>query len=167
MFFFFSINVINLILFLIFHFFDKRFFLAVSVSLEFFIILIISSIFSTAVAKPIKICALCSAFFKSNLTLLRTVSSLNFKNSEINSFKLRIFGLLLTIASVLKPKELSIFVNLYNCRLIVSGSIAFLSSITTLIPSLFDSSLISLMPSIFLSLTNCAILSIKTDLLTW
>ena len=68
--------------------------------------------FSTAVANPIRIWALSSAFFKSNLTLLITVSSLNFKNSEINSFKFKIFGLLFTIASVLKPKELSIFVNL-------------------------------------------------------
>ena len=82
------------------------------------------------------------------------MSSLNFKNSEINSFKFKIFGLLLTIAKVLKPKELSIFVNLYSCLLIVSGSTPFLNSITTRIPSLFDSSLISLMPSIFLSLTN-------------
>ena len=56
-----------------------------------------------------------------------TVSSLNFKNSEINSFKLSIFGLLFTIANVLKPKELSILVNLYNCLLIVSGSTFFLT----------------------------------------
>jgi len=110
MFFFLSINVINLILFLIFHFLVNKFFLALSVSFEFFIILIISSIFSTAVAKPIKICARSSAFFKSNLTLLITVSSLNFKNSEINSFKFKIFGLLSTIASVLKPKEVSMLI---------------------------------------------------------
>ena len=82
--------------------------------------------FSTAVAKPIKICALSSAFFKSNFTLLITVSSLNFKNSEINSFKFKILGLLSTIAKVLKPKELSIFVSLYNCLLTVSGSTPFL-----------------------------------------
>ena len=68
--------------------------------------------FSTAVAKPIRICARSSALFKSNLILFNTVSSLNFKNSEINSFKLSIFGLLLTIAKVLKPKELSMFVSL-------------------------------------------------------
>ena len=58
------------------------------------------------------------------------------------------------MAKVLKPKELSIFVSLYNCLLTVSGSTPFLSSITTLIPSLLDSSLKSLIPSIFLSLTN-------------
>ena len=141
-------------LFFIFHFFDKRFFLALSVSLEFLIILITSSIFSTAAAIPIKICALSSAFFKSNLTLAITVCSLKDKNSEINSFKFKIFGLLFTIANVLKPNELSMLVSLYNCRLTVSGSTAFLNSITTLIPSLFDSSLISLIPSIFLSLTS-------------
>ena len=86
-----------------FHFFDIRFFLAISVSLDFFIILIISSIFSTAVARPNKICALSSAFFKSNLTLFKTVSSLNFKNSDMNSFKFKILGLLFTIARVLNP----------------------------------------------------------------
>ena len=76
-----------------------------------------SSIFSTAVAKPIKICALSSAFFKSCFTLLVTVSSLNFKNSEINSFRFNILGLLFTIAKVLKPNELSILVSLYSWRL--------------------------------------------------
>ena len=93
-------------------------------------------------------------FFKSNLTLFITVSSLNFKNSDINSLKFNIFGFLSTIAKVLKPNELSMFVNLYNCLLTVSGSTPFLNSITTLIPSLFDSSLKSLIPSIFLSLTS-------------
>ena len=110
--------------------------------------------FSTAVANPIRICALSSAFFRSNLTLLITVSSLNFRNSEINSFRFKILGLLFTIASVLNPNELSMFVNLNNCLLIVSGSVPLRNSITTRIPSLFDSSLISLIPSIFLSLTN-------------
>ena len=117
-------------------------------------------------AKPINMCALSSAFFKSNFTLLITVSSLNFKNSAINSFKFKIFGFLFTIARVLKPNELSILVNLYSCLLIVSGSTAFLNSITTLIPSLLDSSLISLIPYIFLSRTSCAIFSINTDLFT-
>ena len=144
----------------------NKFFLASSLFFEFLIILITASIFSTAVASPIKICALSSAFFKSNFTLLRTVVSLNFINSEINSFKLSNFGLLSTNAKELKPKELSIFVSLYSCLLIVSGSTPLLSSTTILIPSLFDSSLISLIPSIFLSLANNAIFSFKMDLLT-
>ena len=36
------------------------------------------------------------------------------RNSDMNSFKLSIFGLLPTIARVLKPNELSMFVSLYN-----------------------------------------------------
>ena len=67
----------------------------------------------------------------------------------MNSFKFKILGLLLTIAKVLNPNELSTFVNLYSCLLIVSGSMFFLNSITTLTPSLFDSSLISLIPQFF------------------
>ena len=81
-------------------------------SLEFLIIFIISSIFSTAVAIPIKIWALSSAFCKSNLILLLKVASLNLTNSAINSFKLKILGLFSTMASVLKPNELSMLVNL-------------------------------------------------------
>ena len=92
------------------------------------------------------------------------MSSLNFKNSEINSFKFKIFGLF-TIAEM-RPNELSMLVNLYSCLRTVSGSTAFLNSITTLIPSLFDSSLMSLIPSIFLSLTSWAIFSIRIDLFT-
>ena len=122
--------------------------------------------FSTEAASPIRICALSSAFFRSNFTLLITVFCLNFKNSEINSFRFKIFGLLSTIANVLNPNDVSIFVSLYSCLLIVSGSVPFLSSITTLIPSLLDSSLKSLTPSIFLSLTSCAIFSINSDLFT-
>ena len=83
-----------------------------------------------------------------------TVSSLNFKNSDINSFKFSIFGLLSTIAKVLNPNELSMLVNLYNCLLTVSGSTPFLNSITTLCLPYWNSSLKSLIPSIFLSLTN-------------
>ena len=110
------------------------------------------SIFSTETDKPIRICALSSAFFKSNLVFLITTSSLKSKKLVKKSFKLQVLGLPSTIASVLNPKELSIWVFLNNCLLTVSGSIPFLKSIATLIPSLLDSSLISLMPSIFFSL---------------
>ena len=124
--------------------------------------------FSTAVDIPIKICAFSSVFFLNHIfILLKTVFSLNETNSEINSFRFKILGLPLTIAKVLKPNEDSMDVNLYNCLLIASGSIPRLKSITTLMPSLFDSSLMSLTPSIFFSRDNCAILSFKTDLLTW
>ena len=91
------------------------------------IILITLSKFSTEIDKPINICALSSAFFKSNLVFLITTSSLNFKNCSKNSLRLHVLGLLLTIANVLKPKELSIDVYLNNCLLIVSGSTLFLN----------------------------------------
>jgi len=99
-------------------------------------------------------CALSSAFCKSNFVFLITTSSLKVRKFSKNSFKLQVLGFPSTIAKVLKPKELSIDVFLYSCLLIVSGSTPFLKSIATLIPSLFDSSLISLIPSIFFSLTS-------------
>ena len=72
------------------------------------IILIILSKFSTETDKPINICALSSAFFKSNLVFFITTSSRKVKKLVKKSFKLQIFGFPSTIASVLKPKELSI-----------------------------------------------------------
>ena len=124
---FFQLKILILTLFLIAHFLLRRFFLAVSVSLDDLIIFIIASIFSTAVAIPIRICALSSVFFKSNFILLTTVFSLKSTNSEINSLRFRTFGLPFTIAKVLKPKEDSIEVSLYSCLLIVSGSTPFLN----------------------------------------
>ena len=129
--------------------FFNRVFFASSGVLDERIILITLSKFSTEIDKPINIWALSSAFFKSNLVFFITTSSLNARNCSKNSFRLHVFGLLLTIASVLKPKELSIDVYLNNCLLIVSGSTPDLRSIATLIPSLLDSSRISLIPSIF------------------
>ena len=87
------------------HFLLSKFFLAVSVSLELLIILIIGSIFSTAVDIPIKICALSSVLLRSNLILLSTVFSLKETNSEIKSLRFKIFGFPSTIARVLKPNE--------------------------------------------------------------
>ena len=145
----------------------SKVFFAVSTFSEFFIIFITWSMFSTATEIPTKIWAFSWAFFKSNLILFVKVFSLKLTNSDINSFKFNIFGFLSTIARVLKPNELSIEVNLYNCLLTVSGSTFLLRSRTTLIPLWLDSSLMSLMPSIFLSLAYSAILSFKTDLLIW
>ena len=123
--------------------------------------------FSTLTDNPTSIWALSSAFCKSYLVFLITTSSLNFKKFSKKSFSPHVLGLLSTIARLLNPNELSIDVYLYNCLLTVSGSTFLLRSIATLIPSLLDSSLISLIPSIFFSLTNCAICSFKFDLLTW
>ena len=151
----------------IFHFVFKIDFFASSGVLDDLIILITLSKFSTETERPINIWALSSALFKSNLVFLITTSSLKFRKFDKNSFKLQVCGFPSTIAKVLNPKELSICVFLYNCLFTVSGSTPLLRSIDTLIPSLLDSSLISLIPSIFFSLTNCAILSLRTDLFTW
>ena len=117
--------------------------------LEDLIIFITLSKFSTATDNPINICALSSAFSKSNLVFLITTSSLKDKNLDKKSFKLHVSGFPSTIANVLNPNELSICVFLYSCLLTVSGSTPLRKSIETLIPSLLDSSLMSLIPSIF------------------
>ena len=140
---------------------------AISIVFEFLITFIAVSIFSTATEMPNNKCAFSWALFKSNFIFLVKVFSLKFTNSDINSLKFNIFGFPSTIAKVLKPKEVSTEVNLYNCLFTVSASTCLLKSITTLTPSRLDSSLISLIPSIFLSLANSAILSFKTDLFTW
>ena len=106
------------------------------------------------------------SFFKFKFSFFNYNIFSKFKKLSIKSFRLQVFGLLFTIANVLKPNELSKVVYLKSCLLIVSGSTLFLKSIATLIPSLFDSSLISFIPSIFLSLTSSAILSFRFDLLT-
>ena len=93
---------------LIFHLVDNKDFFASSGVFDDLIIFIILSKFSTDTDSPINICALSSAFFKSNLVFLITTSSRNDKKLVKNSFKLQIFGFPSTIASVLKPNELSI-----------------------------------------------------------
>ena len=141
--------------------------MASSGDFELLIIFITLSKLSTATDKPINICALSSAFFKLYFVLFTTTSFLKFKKFSKKSFKEQVLGLFSTIANVLNPNELSKGVNLYNCLFIVSGSTFLLKSIETLIPSWFDSSLISLIPSIFLSLTSSATFSLRFDLLTW
>ena len=103
-----STKVINFIDLLIFHLVFNKDFLASSGVLECLIIFIILSMFSTDTDKPIKICALSSAFLRSNLVFLITTSSLKDKKLDRNYFKLQVFGFPSTIASVLNPKELSI-----------------------------------------------------------
>ena len=74
------------------------------------IILIILSKFSTDTDNPINIWAISSAFCKSNLVFLITTSSLNDKKFDKKSFNVHVLGFPSTIANVLKPKELSIWV---------------------------------------------------------
>ena len=102
------INEINFKTLFIFHFVPSNAFFASSGVFEDLIILIILSKFSTDTERPIKICALSSAFFKSNFVFFITTSSRNVKKFVKKSFKLHVLGLPSTIAKVLKPKELSI-----------------------------------------------------------
>ena len=88
---------------LIFHLVFNIIFFASSGFFDALIILIILSKFSTETDKPINICALSSAFCKSNLVFLITTSSLKFKKFDKKSFRLHVSGLPSTIAKVLKP----------------------------------------------------------------
>ncbi len=103
-------SIIEIIFFdlLIFHLVFKIDLLASSGVFEFLIILITLSKFSTDTDNPIKMCALSSAFFKSNLVFFTTTSSLNDKKFSKKSLSEHVFGFPSTIASVLNPNELSI-----------------------------------------------------------
>ena len=105
-----STKEINFCDLLIFHFVFKIEDFASSGVFDDRIIFIILSKFSTDTDNPINICALSSAFWRSNFVFLVTTSSLNVKKFDKNSFKLQVFGFPSTIAKVLKPKELSIWV---------------------------------------------------------
>ena len=73
-------------------------------------IFIILSKFSTDTERPINMWALSSAFWRSNFVFLTTTSSLKDKKLVKKSFKLQVLGFPSTIARVLKPNELSIWV---------------------------------------------------------
>ena len=141
--------------------------LAVWGSLLFLIVSTILSIFFRAILRPSKICALASAFFRSNSVLFTTTSNLKDMNTSKSSFKDITFGVPSTRASKIIPKVSWSWVCLYSWFNTTSGTASLLVSITTLIPSLSDSSLSSAIPSIFLSLASSAIFSIRFALLTW
>ena len=106
----FSTNEIILLDLLIFHLVFKIVFFASSGVFDARIILIILSRFSTDTDNPIKIWALSSALSKSNLVFFITTSSLKDRKLDKKSFRLQVSGLPSTIAKVLKPNELSIWV---------------------------------------------------------
>ena len=105
-----STNEISFWVLFIFHLVFNIDCLASSGVLEERIILIILSKFSTETDNPNNIWALSSAFWRSNLVFLITTSSLKDKKLVKKSFKLQVFGFPSTIAKVLKPNELSIWV---------------------------------------------------------
>ncbi len=123
-----------------------------------------SSILSRAIRSPSNIWALFLALSRSKRDLLKTTSFLCSIKSCRYSFKSRLLGRLLTTARKLIPKELSRAVCLYRLFITMSERIPFLRSITILIPFLSDSSLRSLIPSTFFSLTRAAIFFNNFDL---
>jgi len=127
---------------------------------------IIASIWSRALFNPSKIWARSSALVNLNLVRRLITSSWWSRYKVIISFRFNVFGSLLTKAMQLAPKVVCNDVNLYNWFKITSGWISRRNSITTRIPSRFDSSRISVIPSIFFSRTNCDIFSIIRALLT-
>ena len=128
---------------------------------------ITSSILSEAIINPSKICALSSAFRNSNFVLLTITSCLNSMKWRIISRKLTMTGLPLTKQMLLTENELCRAVYLYNLFKTTFGIESRFNSYTILIPLLSDSSRISEIPSIFLSLTKSAVFLIISDLFTW
>src|SRR4030065_1030322 len=141
--------------------------LAVGTSFEELIVFITSSRLSRAIKSPINMCSRSSAFFNSYLVLLTTTLNLCFVYSSIKARKFKVLGTPSVRASIIIPKVSSSWVFLYKELITTFGIVSFLSSITTLIPLLSDSSRRSLIPSIFLVLTSSAIFPIRFDLFTW
>ena len=137
---------------------------ALGVSALFLMSSITSSILSSAIFKPSKICALALAFSRSNIVRRMMTVFLWFKNSFKSSIRLNTFGSLLFIASIMTPKVLSIVVDLKRLFSTMSLIASRFSSMTTRMPSLSDSSRTSLMPSICFSLTSSAICSMRRAL---
>ena len=134
--------------------------------LLFLISVITSSRLSMAIFKPSNIWALSFAFLSSNIVRLVTTSFLNLMNCRRSSLRFRIFGWPSTMERFITPNVPCICVCRKRLFSITSETSSLLSSTTILIPSLSDSSLISDMPSIFLSLTSSAIFSMSFVLLT-
>ena len=126
---------------------------------DFFMISITSSIFAIATINPSTTCPLSFACLNSNNDLFVTTVFLCSRKIFRSSSKLHNFGLPSTRTTLLIPKTCS------NCEFLnkllrtTSGTSPFFNSITALIPSLSDSSLISPIPSSFFSFTSSAILS--------
>ena len=106
------------------------------------------------------------AFFNSNFVLFVTTSFRCLMNSERISFKFNTFGWPFTNTVKLIPNDCSNCVCENKLFSKTSTDSPFLTSITIRIPSLSLSSLISLMLSIFFSLTNSAIFSSVRALFT-
>ena len=131
-----------------------------------FISAITSSILKRATDSPSNKWALSFALLSSKIERRVTISLLCAINALKIDFRFINFGIPLSIATMLIPKTVCISVSLYKLFSITSGTSPRLSSTTIRIPSLSDSSLRPVIPSIFLSLTSSAILVMSLALFT-
>ncbi len=127
---------------------------------------IIGSILANAIDKPSSKCARSRALRNSN-TVRRVTTSrrCNIKASSI-SRRLNNLGWPFVNATIFKPKDTCICVNLNKLFKTTSPTSPRLISITIRMPSLSDSSRKAEIPSRRLSLTSSAIFSIKRALFT-
>ena len=135
-------------------------------SFDFLIIFIISSIFAIATIRPSTTWPLSFAFLKSYFVLLIMMSFLCLTKACSISLRFTSFGWPSDKTVKLIPNDCSNCVCANKLFSNTSTESPFLTSITTRNPSLSDSSLISVMPSIFFSLTSSAIFSNILALLT-
>ena len=126
-----------------------------------------SSIFAKATAKPSKTWPRSRALRNSKIVRRVTTSRRCCKKYSSICFKFNKRGWLSTKATMFMPKLSCSWVLLYKLFRTTSGTSPRLSSITTRIPDLSDSSRKSEMPSTFFSFTNSAIRSSKFFLFTW
>ena len=114
-----------------------------------------SSMWSTAIIKPSKICARSCAFFNSKRVRRVTTSMRCSMNAPTNCLRFSNIGRPFTSAMLFTANDDCRAVNLYS---LLSTTCAFASRFTsiTIRMSRFDWSLMSAIPSIFLSLTNSA-----------
>ena len=132
------------------------------------IIAIVSSILSTAISKPSRICSLSCALRKSKRVRRSTTSSRCFTKSSISLYRLSSSGLPFTRAMLLVLKLLwrAVFLKRWLSTTLALASR--LISITTRIPPFpLDSSEMLLMPSRRLLLTISAIRPTISALFTW
>ena len=127
----------------------------------------ISSTLDKATAKPSKIWPRSRAFFNSNMVRRVTTSRRWRKNSLKICLTLSKRGWPSTKATILMPKLSCNCVILYNWLSTTSAFSLRLSSITTRMPDLSDSSRKSDTPSKIFSRTNSPIFSTNLALFTW
>ncbi len=143
-----------------------RFSLASSWVLEALIVLMTASRLSRAIFKPSKMWALFLASVSSKMVLLTITFWRCLMYSDKICFKVMVWGVPSTKATKLAGKVVCSLVCLKRLFKTDFGLASLLSSTTTLIPSLSDSSRRSAIPTSFFSCTSSAILATISALLT-